>query len=78
MLLNKEPVLDPNNTDVKRKNVQLKRILGIILSLVMIALAVYVLHLQNQNSTTLFKSTDLALTASSNGAFIVIKPGSAS
>ena len=50
--------------DTQRQNNHLKRIVGLILSLVMIALTIYVFNLQNQNSTILSKSSDLALTAS--------------
>ncbi len=52
------------NTDNQRQNTHLKRIIGILLSVVMIALTVYVLKLQHQNNNTLFQSTDLALVAS--------------
>jgi len=58
-----EPKLD-TSVDTQRQNLHLKRIVGIILSVIMIALTIYVLNLQNQNSTILSKSTDLALTAS--------------
>jgi len=52
------------NTDNQRQNNHLKKIVGVILSIVMIALTIYVLKLQNQNNSILSKSTDLALTAS--------------
>lgn len=42
----------------------LRKIVGAILSLVMIALTIYVLGLQHRNTDVLYKSTDLALTAS--------------
>jgi chromosome segregation ATPase len=51
-------------TDTQRQNRHLKRIAGIILSLIMIVLTGYVLNLQNQNSKILSKSTDIALSAS--------------
>ena len=63
VLNQQEPKLDPS-ADTQRQNNHLKRIVGIILSLVMIALTVYVLNLQNQNSNILSRSTDMALTAS--------------
>jgi DNA repair exonuclease SbcCD ATPase subunit len=54
-----EPVVD-----TRRQNNHLKRIVGVILSVVMIALTIYVLHLQNQNFNILSRSTDIALIAS--------------
>lgn len=63
VLNQQEPKID-NKVDTKGQNNHLKRVVGIILSLVMIALTVYVLNLQNQNSNVLSKSTSLALTAS--------------
>ena len=63
VLNQQEPKLDPN-TDTQRQNNHLKRIVGVILFLVMIALTIYVLSLQHQNFNILSKSTDLALTAS--------------
>ena len=63
VLNQQESKLDPG-MDTKRQNTHLKRIVGVILSLVMIALTVYVLNLQNQNSKILSTSTDMALTAS--------------
>lgn len=65
VLNQQEPKLDPR-TDTQRQNNNFKKIMGVILSLVMIALTIYVLHLQDQNSNILSKSTDLALTASSH------------
>ncbi len=50
--------------DTQRQNSHLKKIVGGILSLLMIVLTIYVLNLQNQNSNVLFKSTDMALSAS--------------
>ena len=50
--------------NTQHQNSHLKRIVGVILSLVMIALTIYVLNLQNQNFNILSKSTDMALTAS--------------
>lgn len=63
VLNQQEPRLDPN-TDTQRQNNHLKRIVGVVLFLVMIALTIYVLSLQHQNFNILSKSTDLALTAS--------------
>lgn len=63
-VLNQQESKLDQGVDTQRQNNQLKRILGIVLSLVMIALTAYVLNLQNLNSSILVKSTDLALTAS--------------
>lgn len=63
VLNQQEPRLDPS-TDTQRQNSHLKRIVGVILSLIMITLTIYVLSLQHQNFNILSKSTDLALTAS--------------
>ncbi len=63
VLNQQESKLDPS-ADTQRQNNHLKRIVGVILSLIMIALTGYVLSLQNQNSNVLFQSTDMALTAS--------------
>jgi len=63
-LLNQQESKFDQRTDTQRQNSHLKRIIGAILSLGLIALTIYVLHLQNQNFNILFKSTDLALTAS--------------
>ncbi len=63
VLNQQESKLDPG-MDTQRQNSHLKRIVGIILSLVMIVLTIYVLNLQNRNFNVLSKSTDMALTAS--------------
>jgi len=63
-LLNQQEPKMGNSTDSSSKNNRLKKIIGVILSLVMIALTIYVLNLQRQNSNILSKSTDLALSAS--------------
>jgi chromosome segregation ATPase len=52
-----------NQQEPQRRSIYSKRILGIILSFVMIALTVHVLNLQHQNYKILVRSTDLALTA---------------
>lgn len=44
----------------------MNRIIGIVLSVVMIALTAYVFHLQHQNINTLSQSADIALSASNN------------
>ncbi len=67
LLNQQESKLEPG-ADTQRQNNHLKRIAGIILSIIMIALTGYVLNLQNQNSNILSKSTDLALTASDHAA----------
>ncbi len=63
-VLNQQETKLDTSADTQHQNSHLKRIIGIILSLVMIALTVYVLGLQNQNTNILSKSTDLALSAS--------------
>ena len=63
VLNQQESKFDPS-TDNQRQNSHLKRIVGVVLSLVMIILTIYVLNLQHQNFNVLSKSTDLALTAS--------------
>jgi len=65
VLNQQEQKLNPN-ADTQRQNNHLKKIVGIVLSLVMIALTVYVLNLQRQNASILYKSTDLALSAGNN------------
>ncbi len=63
-VLNQQESRLDTSTDTQRQNSHFKRIAGVILSLVMIALTIYVLNLQHQNFNVLSKSTDLALTAS--------------
>ncbi len=63
VLNQQEPKLDPS-VDTQRQNSHFKKIVGVILSLVMIALTVYVFNLQHQNYNILSQSTDMALTAS--------------
>jgi len=63
VLNQQEPKLEPG-ADTQRQNNNLKKIVGIILSLVMVGLTIYVLNLQHLNSDTLYKSTSLALDAS--------------
>jgi len=67
-VLNQQETKIEPGMDTQRQKSHLKRIVGIILSLVMIALTVYVLKLQNQNSNILSNSTDLALTASGHSS----------
>ena len=64
LLNQQESRTEPGTTDTQRQNRHLKRISGIILSLIMIALTGYVLNLQNQNTKILSRSTDLAMVAS--------------
>jgi chromosome segregation ATPase len=65
-----ETVLNPqaqkldSSTDGKQQKNRLKMILGVILSLVMVALTVYVLSLQSQNYNILSRTTDLFDTSS--------------
>jgi chromosome segregation ATPase len=49
--------------DTQRQNNHLKRVVGIILAIVMIALTAYVLKLQSLNSSILSKSAELSLTS---------------
>lgn len=62
-LLNQQEAKVEANVDSSPKKSNLKRIIGIILSLVMIALTAYVLHLQNQNVKILSQSSEIALSA---------------
>jgi chromosome segregation ATPase len=62
LLNQQESKIDPN-ANTQRPNSRVKKIAGIILSLLMIVLTIYVLNLQHQNYNTLSKSTDLALIA---------------
>ena len=64
LLNQQESKIDPSE-DSQRNSNQIKKIVGIILSLVMIALTIFVLNLEHQNSNTLAKSTELALDAGS-------------
>ena len=63
-VLNQQETKIETNADSQRQNSHLKKIVGIILSLVMIFLTIYVLNLQHQNFNILSQSTDLALSAS--------------
>lgn len=63
VLNHQEPKLEPG-TDPKLQKSQLNRIVGIILSVIMIALTVYVLNLQFRNNKILSQSTEIALSAS--------------
>ena len=63
VLNQQEPKLDPS-VDTQRQNLFLKKIVGIILSIVMVVMTVYVLNLLNHNYNTLSKSMDVALSAS--------------
>ena len=62
VLNQQEPNLD-TNMDTGIQNKHIKKIVGLVLSLVMIVLTVFVLNLQRQNNNILAKSTELALTA---------------
>jgi len=63
-VLNQQESKVDTNVDTQRQNNHLKKIVGIILSLVLIVLTAYVLNLQHLNNNILTKSTDLALVAS--------------
>ncbi|MBF0504533.1 MAG: hypothetical protein HQL14_05445 [Candidatus Omnitrophica bacterium] len=58
-----DPILDTH-----AQNIRLKRIIGIILSLILIGLAAFVFYLQNQNSDILSQTTDLSLNANVHAA----------
>jgi len=62
VLNQQEPKLE-SKVETQRQNIYLKRIVGVVLSLVMIVLTVYVLNLQHQNYNILSQSTEMALTA---------------
>jgi len=64
VLNEQESKLNPSTDDGRQSKARLKRTTGLILSVVMIALTVYVLNLQEHNSRILAHSTDLALTSS--------------
>lgn len=49
--------------DAKQENLKLQRIIGLILSGIMIVLAAYVLRLQHQNYVLLSQTSDIAMTA---------------
>lgn len=68
-----ETVLNPQEPEVASKRLETapqssnhnpKRAIGIVLSILMLALTAYVLKLQNLNNSTLAQSTQLALTSS--------------
>ncbi|MDE1920846.1 MAG: hypothetical protein KGJ09_02390 [Candidatus Omnitrophica bacterium] len=67
LLNQQEPKFD-QDLDAQHQNGHLKRIVGIVLSLVMIALTAYVLGLQHQNYKILSQSTGMALTASDHAS----------
>lgn len=52
-----------NKQSDQARSTKMKRILGLVLSVLMIALTVYVLKLQNENAQILGQSSELALTA---------------
>ena len=60
LLNQQESKLDPG-TSTQRQNSNLKRIVGIILSLVMISLTGYVLYLQYQNFNIISDASQLSL-----------------
>jgi chromosome segregation ATPase len=62
-LLNQQESKLESGAGTQRQNHHLKKIVGVVLSIVMIALTVYVLNLQHQNNNILTQSTDLALSA---------------
>ncbi|MDE2027647.1 MAG: hypothetical protein KGK03_07460 [Candidatus Omnitrophica bacterium] len=67
-LLNQQESKPEQELDTQRQNGHLKRIVGVVLSLVMIALTVYVLNLQHQNYNILSQSTGIALSASGHAS----------
>ncbi|MBF0570282.1 MAG: hypothetical protein HQL12_00275 [Candidatus Omnitrophica bacterium] len=67
VLNQQEPKLD-TSVETRRQHTYFKRLVGIILSLIMIAMTVFVLNLQNQNSSVLSKSVQLALVAGDHSA----------
>ena len=52
----------------RQQNQRLQKIIGAILSLVMVALTIYVFGIQNQNYHTLSRSSDLSVSASTHQA----------
>ncbi len=67
-LLNQQETKIDAVVDGKNQNARLKKIIGVILSVVMIALTVYVLNLQHQNSKAFEHSSDMVLASSVNQA----------
>jgi chromosome segregation ATPase len=63
-LINQQEQKLDQGADTQRQNIFLKKIVGVVLSIVMIALTIYVLNLQDRNYSVLSRSTDMALTAS--------------
>jgi predicted nuclease with TOPRIM domain len=63
-VLNQQGSSLDSSTDTQHQNSHFKKIVGVTLCLTMISLTIYVLNFQHQNFNILFKSTDLALTAS--------------
>jgi len=60
-LLNQQESKIETGMDTERQNKHIKKIVGIVLSLVMVVLTVYVLYLQQQNYNITVQSTSLAL-----------------
>lgn len=67
VLNHQEPKLDPNS-NIQRRKLNLRKIIGLVLSVVMIVLTVYVLKLQNQNYNILSRSMDIALITSDHAS----------
>jgi len=67
VLNQQEPKLEPAAV-TGQQNIFLKKIVGIVLSLVMVAMTIFVLNLQHQNYDTLFNSMNLALTSSDHAS----------
>jgi len=67
VLNQQEPKLD-SIVDASKQNNRLKRIIGIILSLIMIGLSVFVYDLQRKNFDSLYQSTEMALKANEHTA----------
>jgi chromosome segregation ATPase len=63
LLNQQESKLEPG-TNTQRQNRNLKRIVGIILSLVMISLTGYVLYLQNQNFNIISEASQMSISSS--------------
>ena len=63
VLNQQESRLSPSVGGPERQKSNLKRIVGIVLSIVMVGLSIYVYNLQNQSISTYSKTTDMSLSA---------------
>ncbi len=62
-VLNQQEAKLDSSSDAKQQSARLKKIIGIILSVVLVGVTLYVLNLQHQNAKLFEQSSDLALNA---------------